>query len=100
MISGWEMPASWFQSFNPLMIFIFVPALNIFWGRQDRRGKEPSSIAKMGIGCIMLTAAFLVLIEPARELAVNQGQASGGLSPAPSRSRSGRSSFLPSAFPL
>jgi len=71
MILGWEMPASWFQSFNPLMIFIFVPALNIFWGRQDRRGKEPSSIAKMGIGCIMLAAAFLVLIAPARGLAVN-----------------------------
>ena len=26
VILGWEMPASWFQSFNPLMIFIFVPA--------------------------------------------------------------------------
>lgn len=71
VILGWEMPASWFQSFNPLMIFIFVPVLNIFWSRQDRRGKEPSSIAKMGIGCIMLAAAFLVLIVPARELAVN-----------------------------
>ncbi len=71
MIFGWEMPASWFQSFNPLMIFIFVPALNIFWGRQDRRGKEPSSIAKMGIGCIMLAAAFLILIAPARGLAVD-----------------------------
>jgi POT family proton-dependent oligopeptide transporter len=71
MILGWEMPASWFQSFNPLMIFILVPVLNMFWGWQDRRGKEPSSVAKMGIGCILLAAAFLVLIPPARELAVN-----------------------------
>jgi POT family proton-dependent oligopeptide transporter len=71
MILGWEMPASWFQSFNPLMIFMFVPLLNLFWGRQDRRGKEPSSIAKMGIGCMLLAAAFLILIPPARELAVN-----------------------------
>ncbi len=71
VIFGWEMPASWFQSFNPLMIFIFVPMLNIFWGWQDRRGREPSSIAKMGIGCILLAAAFLILIPPARELAVN-----------------------------
>jgi POT family proton-dependent oligopeptide transporter len=70
MIFGREMPASWFQSFNPLMIFIFVPLLNLFWGWQDRRGKEPSSIAKMGIGCILLAAAFLILIPPARELAV------------------------------
>jgi POT family proton-dependent oligopeptide transporter len=71
MIFGWEMPASWFQSFNPLMIFMFVPLLNIFWGWQDRGGKEPSSIAKMGTGCILLAAAFLILILPARELAVN-----------------------------
>jgi POT family proton-dependent oligopeptide transporter len=71
MVLGWEMPASWFQSFNPLMIFMLVPLLNLFWGRQDRRGKEPSSIAKMGIGCVLLAAAFLILIPPARELAVN-----------------------------
>lgn len=71
MILGWEMPASWFQSFNPLMIFILVPMLNMFWARQDRRGKEPSSVAKMGIGCMLLAAAFLILIPPARELAVN-----------------------------
>ncbi len=71
MIFGWEMPASWFQAFNPLMIFVFVPLLNLFWSWQDRRGKEPSSIAKMGIGCILLAAAFLVLIPPARELAVH-----------------------------
>jgi POT family proton-dependent oligopeptide transporter len=69
MIFGWEMPASWFQSFNPLMIFLFVPLLNSFWGWQDRRGKEPSSISKMGTGCILLAVAFLVLIPPARELA-------------------------------
>ncbi len=71
MILGWEMPASWFQSFNPLMIFLFVPVLNMFWSWQDRRGKEPSSIAKMGIGCLLLSAAFLVLIPPARHLAVH-----------------------------
>ena len=68
-VFGWEMPASWFQAFNPLMIFLFVPLLNMFWSWQDRRGKEPSSIAKMGIGCVLLAAAFLVLIPPARELA-------------------------------
>ena len=71
MIYGWEMPASWFQSFNPLMIFMFVPLLNMVWGWQERRGKEPSSIAKMGIGCILLAAAFLILIPPSRELTLH-----------------------------
>ena len=71
LILGWEMPASWYQSFNPLMIFMLVPLLNIAWGWQDRRGKEPSSIAKMGIGCILLASAFLILIPPARQSTVN-----------------------------
>jgi POT family proton-dependent oligopeptide transporter len=70
MIFGWMMPASWYQAFNPLMIFLFVPVMNIFWERQDRYGKEPSSVAKMGIGCILLASAFLILILPARQLAV------------------------------
>ena len=71
MIFGWEMPASWFQSFNPLMIFLLVPLVNLFWGRQDKSGREPSSITKMGIGCLLLASAFLILIPPARELAVS-----------------------------
>jgi proton-dependent oligopeptide transporter, POT family len=71
MILGWEMPASWFQSFNPLMIFLLVPLVNLFWGRQGRSGREPSSIAKMGIGCLLLASAFLILIPPARELAIS-----------------------------
>ncbi len=70
-VLGWEMPASWFQAFNPLMIFALVPVLNVFWRWQGRRNKEPSSIAKMGIGCILLASAFLVLIPPARELSVS-----------------------------
>jgi POT family proton-dependent oligopeptide transporter len=71
MVLGWEMPASWFQSFNPFMIFLLVPLLNLFWQRQDRSGNEPTSLAKMGIGCILLGAAFLILIPPARDLSTH-----------------------------
>ena len=59
---GWEMPSTWFQSFNPLMIFIFAPLLNIFWKFQSSRGREPSSVTKMAIGCLILGVAFIVMI--------------------------------------
>jgi POT family proton-dependent oligopeptide transporter len=59
---GWNMPSTWYQSFNPLMIFIFAPLLNIFWKFQASRGKEPTSVTKMAIGCFILGIAFIVMI--------------------------------------
>ncbi len=63
---GWEMPASWFQSFNPAMIFIFTPIITWFWSLQAKRGKELSSVAKMSVGCILLGLSFLIMIPAAR----------------------------------
>ena len=63
---GWNIPSSWFQSFNPLMIFIFAPVLNMFWSWQSKRGKEPSSVVKMGIGCILCGGAYILMILAAK----------------------------------
>jgi POT family proton-dependent oligopeptide transporter len=62
MIFGWEMPATWFQNFNPLMILAFIPIITWFWLRQDKRGKEPSSIGKMAIACFLIGVSFLFMI--------------------------------------
>ena len=59
---GWEMPSTWYQSFNPLMILIFAPILGIFWRRQSERQREPSSVIKMAIGCLLLGLAFVVMV--------------------------------------
>jgi POT family proton-dependent oligopeptide transporter len=59
---GWEMPSTWFQSMNPAMIFAFAPLLNIFWAKQAAKNKEPSSVSKMALGCIMLGAAFIIMM--------------------------------------
>ena len=75
LIFGWEMPATWFQTFNPSMIVLFTPVVLAFWRWQEKRGKEPSSIAKMGIGCVLLGASFLVLLPQARLVAAG-GKAS------------------------
>ncbi|MBI4669918.1 MAG: peptide MFS transporter, partial [Elusimicrobia bacterium] len=74
-ILGWTMPATWFQAFNPFMIVFFTPLIINFWAWQAKRGKEPSSIAKMATGCILLGLSFLVLIPSARHVAAG-GKAS------------------------
>jgi POT family proton-dependent oligopeptide transporter len=59
---GFHVPSSWFQMFNPAMILIFAPLLNMLWIWQAKRGKQPSSITKMGIGAILCGCAYLVMI--------------------------------------
>ncbi|MBI4677971.1 MAG: peptide MFS transporter [Elusimicrobia bacterium] len=77
IILGWEMPASWFQAFNPAMIFLFTPALTWFWSWQESRGTEPLSVTKMAIGCVLLGASFLVML-PATTICAAGGKAGMG----------------------
>jgi POT family proton-dependent oligopeptide transporter len=58
---GIEIPSTWFQSFNPLFIFLFAPVLNMVWAWQNRKGGEPSSITKMGIGCFLVGGAYVLM---------------------------------------
>ena len=66
LFAGIQIPSTWFQSFNPLMIFMFAPLLNIFWGWQNKRGKEPSSVVKMGMGCVLVGSAYILMILAAK----------------------------------
>lgn len=59
---GYKVPSTWFQSFNPAMIFIFAPLLNIYWAWQAKRKKESSSVMKMGIGAILCGLAYVLMI--------------------------------------
>jgi len=61
-IFGWTMPSTWYQAFNPAMIFAFAPLLAMFWSRQARRGREPSSVVKMAFGCFLVGVSYLVMI--------------------------------------
>jgi amino acid/peptide:H+ symporter len=55
-------PSTWYQSFNPFFVFTFAPLLNIFWARGIAKGKVSSSVAKMGIGCMLCGFAFIFMI--------------------------------------
>ena len=61
-VFGWQMPSTWFQSFNPMFIFTLTPLLTGFWGWQSRRKKEPGSITKMAMGCTLLGLSFIPLL--------------------------------------
>ncbi len=70
---GFQIPSTWFQSFNPLMIILLAPLLDIFWRWQQRRGSEPSSVTKMAIGCVLLGVSFIVMIVGAQVIGVGKG---------------------------
>ncbi len=60
---GGEIPVTWFQAFNPFMIFAFTPFIVAFWRRQGHR--EHSTIAKLAIGCLLNALAYLVMVAAA-----------------------------------
>jgi POT family proton-dependent oligopeptide transporter len=62
---SWRVPSTWFQAFNPAMIFLFAPVLDRVWRWQAASNKEPASVTKMGIGCMLVGSAFLVMIAAA-----------------------------------
>jgi proton-dependent oligopeptide transporter, POT family len=55
-------PASIFQSINPIYIVLLGPLFAWLWTTLGRKGLEPSAPAKFGLGLVQLGAGFLVLV--------------------------------------
>jgi POT family proton-dependent oligopeptide transporter len=58
-VFGWEMPASYFQSFNAGFIVLLAPIFAGLWGRLGKRGIEPPAPMKQAIGLGLLALGFL-----------------------------------------
>jgi POT family proton-dependent oligopeptide transporter len=58
---GWEIPASLFQSINPLVIVALAPVFSVMWTRLDKSKYALSTPTKMAIGMIVLGLGFVVL---------------------------------------
>jgi POT family proton-dependent oligopeptide transporter len=58
---GWEMPASWLQSINPLFIIALAPIFGTLWTGLARRNADPSTPMKFALGLIALSAGFFVI---------------------------------------
>lgn len=58
---GWEIPAAYFQAFNPIFIICLAPVLAIVWSFLNRKGIEPSSPRKQAIGLFLLSMGYLLI---------------------------------------
>ena len=60
-ILGWEMPASFLQAVNPAFIIVLAPVFAILWTFLARRRFPLPSVAKQGLGLVLLGVAFGVM---------------------------------------
>lgn len=57
---GWEIPASWVQSINPVFIIILAGVFAAMWTKLGTR--QPGTIAKFSASLVIVGIAFLVFI--------------------------------------
>ncbi len=57
-----EIAPEQFQSFNPMFVVLLTPIIVGWFGYLSKKGKEPSSPAKIGIGMIITGLAYIIMI--------------------------------------
>ena len=57
-----EVEAPIFQQFNPCFVVALTPIVGIIFGALAKKGKEPSSPMKIGLGMLVAAMAFVVLL--------------------------------------
>jgi POT family proton-dependent oligopeptide transporter len=72
---AFTIPATWFQSINPLLILSLTPLITFLWTRQARRGREASALSKMSLGCAIAALGFVLMLGAAWQVET-QGEAS------------------------
>jgi POT family proton-dependent oligopeptide transporter len=67
-----DIPTTWFQAFNPFMIFAFTPLVIALWAWQAQRDTEPSTIMKMAFGCLLCALSYVIMAGAAWQAAGDQ----------------------------
>jgi len=57
-----EIAPEQFQSFNPMFIVLLTPIMVGWFAFLNKKGKEPSSPAKIGIGMIITGLAYIIMV--------------------------------------
>lgn len=75
-IGGWEMPTTWFQSINPIVVVSFAPVMAILWETLLKHGIKVHSVVKQAIGLGLLALGYFVIgfgtngLEPNQKIAM------------------------------
>lgn len=68
-----EIPATWFQSINPLLIILLTPVLLRLWSVWERRRGGGDLLRRMSLGCAISSLALLVMVAAAVMVRVTGG---------------------------
>jgi POT family proton-dependent oligopeptide transporter len=68
-----------FQSANPLYILIFAPLLAILWPWLGRRGRDPSTPRKFGIGLLLVALSYGLIAWAIRHTLAPDGKVGWGV---------------------
>jgi POT family proton-dependent oligopeptide transporter len=58
---SFEIPMTWFQSLNPLLVIVLTPVLLARWRRKADAGREHSPLQKMATGALIGAGAYALL---------------------------------------
>ncbi len=62
-ILGWKPGAIVYNSVNPFFVVTLTPVLNWFFGVfLEKRGRQPSTAAKIGIGMVLTAISYLIMV--------------------------------------
>ena len=64
-----------FQQFNPCFVVALTPIIGIIFGALAKKGKEPSSPMKIGLGMLVAACAFIILLVASWSLPAAEEQA-------------------------
>jgi POT family proton-dependent oligopeptide transporter len=70
------MEPSYYQSVNSVFIIALAPVFAWLWVSLGKKGKEPSSVTKFGIGMLLIAVAFVIML-PTLPTVKSDGRVSG-----------------------
>ena len=60
-VFSWSVPVTWFQSLNPLFVFVMTPVLVAYWNRRGGSVSPAAPLGKMAFGALAVAASYVLL---------------------------------------